>query len=411
MEIDLSDPGLLLRAEVLDDPRPLYDVLRRDAPVWQIPGQDTFLISDPAVVKEAVARTEDFSSNIVNVLHDDGHGCPVSHRIADFGDPIHVLATADPPDHTRHRRLLQPHLSPGSMAELEPAIERIVDDHLGPVLDARRVDVVAAFSDPVPAGTVCELLGFPASDVAEVMRLTLGTGALLDGVTDAEGMTAAGEAATQLGLLAYGRLQESLALPAPQRHGIVGRMADMLEEGELSEIEVLSMLTVFVTAGSETTASLLATAIERLARDGDLQERLRRDPDGVADAIEVVLREDGPFQFHYRYTPRDTSIGGVAIPAHSRVLLMWAAANRPAPGDASLPPDAVSTKLSPHFAFGRGIHFCIGAPVARLEARVALTRLLARTRSITLDPDAPPTRRPSIFIRRHATLPVVIEPA
>ena len=204
MEIDLSDPGLLLRAEVLDDPRPLYDVLRRDAPVWQIPGQDTFLISDPAVVKEAVARTEDFSSNIVNVLHDDGHGCPVSHRIADFGDPIHVLATADPPDHTRHRRLLQPHLGPGSMAELEPAIERIVDDHLGPVLDACRVDVVAAFSDPVPARTVCELLGFPASDVAEVMRLTLGTGALLDGVTDAEGMTAAGEAATQLGLLAYG---------------------------------------------------------------------------------------------------------------------------------------------------------------------------------------------------------------
>ncbi len=411
MEIDLSDPGLLLRDDVLDDPRPFYDVLRRDAPVWQVPGQDSFLVSDPALVREAVARTEDFSSNIVNVLHDDGHGCPVSHQIAGYGDPIHVLATADPPEHTRHRRLLQPHLSAVSVAALEPAIEKIVDDHLGPVLDARRIDMVAAFSDPVPAGTVCELLGFPASDVPEVMRLTLGTGALLDGVTDARGMAVAGESATQLGLLAYGRLQESLALPAPQRHGIVGRMADMLEEGELSEIEVLSMLTVFVTAGSETTASLLASAIESLARDPDRQERLRRDPDAVADAIETILREDGPFQFHYRYTPRDTTVGGVAVPAHSRVLLMWAAANRPAPDDAWLPPDDQPTKLSPHFAFGRGIHFCIGAPVARLEARIALTRLLARSESITLDPDAPPTRRPSIFIRRHATLPVVVEPA
>lgn len=411
MDYDLSDPRLLLRDDVLDDPRPFYDTLRRQAPVWPIPGQDTFLVSDPALIREAVGRTEDFSSNIVSVLHDDGHGCPVAHRISGYRDPIHVLATADPPDHTRHRRMVQPHLSPAALADLEPAVEQIVDDHLAPVLEARRLDIVAAFSDPVPAHVICELLGLPATDVPTVLRLTLGTGALLDGVTDTEGIAEAGESAMELGMFSHGRLQESLALPSEERSGILGWLADRIDAGELTEVEVLSMLTVFVSAGSETTASLLATAIETLGRDPELQERLRRDPEGIPDAIEVMLRENGPFQFHYRYTPADTSLGGVDIPAQSRVLLMWAAADRPAPGTPDELPEGEPAKLSPHFAFGRGIHFCIGAPVARLEARVALTRLLASTRSIALDPDSPPTRRPSIFIRRHATLPVVIAPA
>jgi cytochrome P450 len=358
------------------------------------------------LVKEAVGRTGDFSSNIVSALHRGADGSPVPHAVAGYRDAIQVLPTADPPDHTRHRRLVQPHLSPAALVDLEQAVEAIVDEHLEGVLDARRLDLVAAFTDPVPARTVCELLGLPPSDAPSVVELTLRTGALLDGVTDDAGVDRARSAAMELGLFTHRRLQEALREPTGRRPGLIGSLADLLEAGELTEIEVLSMLTVFVSAGSETTASLLATAIEALARDAALQERLRHEPAGIPDAVETMLREDGPFQFHYRYTPTDTSIGGVDIPAGSRVLLMWAAANRPA---ATAPGDE-PTKLPPHFAFGRGIHFCIGAPVARLEARITLTRLLAATSSITLDPDRPPTRRPSIFIRRHATLPVVVEP-
>lgn len=415
MGFDLGDPGVLLRPDVLDDPRPLYDQLRREAPVWKVPGQDTFLVSDPTLVRDAVGRTDDFSSNIVSALHRGPDGGPVPHTVAGFRDAIQVLPTADPPDHTRHRRLVQPHLSPAALVELEGEVEAIVDEHLGQVLDAGRIDLVAAFTDAVPARTVCALLGLPASDSTAVIDLTLRTGALLDGVTDAAGIDAARGAAMELGLFTHGRLQEALALSMGTRPGLVGTLADLVETGELTEIEVLSMLTVFVSAGSETTASLLATAFETLARDPKLQERLRRDPSTVPDAVETILRDDGPFQFHYRYTPAATTIGGVDVPAHSRVLLMWAAANRPAPdhGDGAPPagPTSEPAKLPPHFAFGRGIHFCIGAPVARLEARIAIQRALAATRSITLDPTSPPTRRPSIFIRRHATLPVVVERA
>ena len=418
MEFDLNDPSMLLRADVLDDPRPFYDHLRKVAPVWKIPGQDTFLVSDPALIKEAVGRTDDFSSNIVSLLHDDGNGCPVPYRISNYRDPIHVFSTADPPEHTRHRRLVQPHLSPAAVVDLEPEVVRIIDEQLALVLREGRLDIVNAFSDMVPARTVCALLGLPDEDSAKVIEFTLGTGALLDGVTTLDGMGAAATSAIELAVHMHQRMDEMLERAPQDRRGMLGVFADQLEAGEVNRDEVSAMLTVFVTAGSETTASLMATCIETLACDRQLQSRLRAEPELIPNAIEHILRNSGPFQFHYRYTPADTSIGGVAIPVHSRVLLMWAAANRPA-SIASNESDApgvgevldLEARPLPHFAFGRGLHFCIGAPVARMETRLALERLLGATASIELDPQSPPTRRPSIFIRRHATLPVVVEKA
>ncbi|MCX6511160.1 MAG: cytochrome P450 [Actinobacteria bacterium] len=408
--IDLNDPKTLLRDDVLDDPHSFYDLLRKEAPIWQIPGQDTFLISDPNLIKEIVGRTDDFSSNIVSLLHNDGNGCPAALRFSTYRDPSHVFATADPPDHTRQRKLVQPHLSPGAMAELEPAVRAIVDRSLESVLASEQVDIVSTFSDQVPAQTVCSLLGLPDDDVEQVLHFTFATGMLLDGVTDLEGMAQGAAAALELGAFVQTRFDGELAKAPEDRSGLLGVFAGMFEAGEVTMTEVGSMLLVFVTAGSETTASLMATAIETLAEDQELQDRLRRDPSGIPDAIETFLREDGPFQFHYRYVPADTMIGGVAIPAESCVMLMWAAANRPAPSSKEQETaEAEEQRLSPHFAFGRGIHFCIGAPVARMETRIALEQLLASTKLFRLDPANLMTRRPSIFIRRHQTLPLIIE--
>ena len=296
------------------------------------------------------------------------------------------------------------------MAELEPAVRAIVDRSLESVLATEQVDIVSTFSDQVPAQTVCSLLGLPDDDVAQVLHFTFATGMLLDGVTDLEGMAQGAAAALELGAFVQTRYDGELAKVPEDRSGLLGVFAGMFEAGEVTMTEVGSMLLVFVTAGSETTASLMATAIETLAEDQELQERLRRDPSGIPDAIEIFLRENGPFQFHYRYVPADTMIGGVAIPAESCVMLMWAAANRPAPGvKEQETAEEEEQRLAPHFAFGRGIHFCIGAPVARMETRIALEQLLASTKSFRLDPANPMTRRPSIFIRRHGTLPLLIE--
>jgi cytochrome P450 family 144 len=146
-----------------------------------------------------------------------------------------------------------------------------------------------------------------------------------------------------------------------------------------------------------------------LARQADLQERLRRHPERIPAALEDILRDDGPFQFHYRWTTTDTSLKDVPIPANSRVLLLWAAANRPSPQEpGSAHHDVDDADPGAHFAFGRGLHFCIGAPLARLESRIAIERLLSQTSCISLDPDHPPVRRPSILLRRHASLPVIL---
>ena len=411
MPINLNDPTILLDNEVLDDPTAFHDALRSEAPVWKVPGQNTFVVSDPRLIREVVGRSQDFSSNLVNILYDDGEGRLIPYEIAPYRASVHVLSTADPPLHGHHRKLLQPHLSPASVAGLAPAISNIVEEHLAPILATRAVDAVSTFSDPVPVRTICEVVGLPASDAPAILGYANGTGALLDGVTDREGMQRAANAAFELTIFVHERLEQALAHDPADRRGLMAILSAAIEDGQVSHREVRDMLVVLVTAGSETTASLLATSIEVLCQNQDLQQALREEPELIPETLEEILRAQGPFQFHYRFTPHDTELAEFQIPANSQVMLMWAAANRPDPAHEGPEGASLSGKAAPHFAFGRGLHFCIGAPVARLEARIALEHLLRSTSSVTLDPDHPSTRRPSIFIRRHATLPILVEPS
>ena len=398
MEFDLDDPTLLLRDDVLDDPRPLYDALRQRAPVWRLPGQETYLVSAPELIRDVVARPAEFSSNLVNLLCRGERGELVPFPVAPLGDPIHVLATADPPLHTRQRRLLQPHLSAAALARLEPVLRAVIDRQLDPLLAAGGGDVVPQLSDPLPALAICHLVGLPPDDARRLLAVVAGVDPLLDGVTDLDGMATAAGAALGLHQYVQGHLDAALARPAPDRAGLLGVLADAVDAGGLDAGEALGILVQLFSAGTQTTSSLIANAIEILARQPELQQRLREDPERIPDALDDILRDDGPFQFHFRWTTTDATLGDWRIPADSRVLLMWAAANRPGAGESE----------GPHFAFGRGLHFCIGAPLARLESRLALARLLARSSRIALDPAHPPRRRRSIFLRRHASLPVAL---
>jgi cytochrome P450 len=405
MTYDLDDPTLLLRDDVLADPRPLYDVLRRRAPVWRLPGQETYLVSDPSLIREAVGRPKEFSSNLVSLLYRGPGGTLVPFPMAPLGDPTHVLAVADPPVHTRQRRLLQPHLSAGAVARLEPTLREVVDRQIAPMRALGRGDIVTELSDPVPALAICLLLGLPPDDAPGLIPVVADVDPLLDGVTDADAMATAVGAALRLHEYVQAKLDLALGHPADQRAGLLGVLADAIDAGALPAFEALGILVQLFSAGTETTSSLIANAIEILARRPDLQRRLRENPERIPGTLDDVLRDDGPFQFHYRWTTSDTTLGDVSIPAGSRVLLMWAAANRPSPAGAH----EEGKTPSAHYAFGRGLHFCIGEPLARLESRIAIERLLAGTSRIALDPDHPPVRRRSILLRRHASLPVTIE--
>jgi cytochrome P450 family 144 len=410
MEFDLDDPMLLWREDVLADPRPLYDWLRRDSPVWHLPGQETYLVSDPGLIREAVARPNDLSSNLVSVLHLGADGGSVTFDMGAVGDSTHVLATADPPAHTRHRKLLQPHLSPAALAQLEPSLCEIVDEQLAPIVAAGGGDVVAGLSNPVPALTICRIVGIAPQHAPFVMERVTATGPLMDGVADLGGMMSAGTAALELMDFTQTQLDEARSTPSGARSGLLGVLVDAIDAKLLDDGEARNLLVLLFNAGTETTSSLIASTIETLARDPDLQDELRRDPERIPSALERVLRDDGPFQFHYRWSTTDIDLGGTRIPANSRVLLMWAAANRPSPDEAGTSPGEPSEPTNAaHLAFGRGLHFCIGAPLARLEARIAIARLLVNTSRIRLNPDYAPERPRSIFLRRHARLHLIVE--
>lgn len=418
----LEDPEVLFSESVLDDPRPLYRQLRREAPLWRLPDGVTFLVCDPELIGEIAARAEDFSSNLVSMIRRGADGGLVAQDMLPYRDPNHVLAVADPPDHTRQRKILQSTLSVSRVARLEPFVRELTDKCLQPMLRAGRGDVVSGVAEIVPAATICRLLGLPIEETGKLIPQVISVGALLDGLVDDDGMLQAAEAAVRLSEYAAAHLERQAGVAEDQRAGIFNAVIKAREQGEISTTEIVGILIQFFTAGTETTQSLIATTVERLARVPQEQTRLRENVDAIPAALEEVLRDDGPFQFHYRWTPAATTLAGTRIPAGSRLLLMWAAANQPPKttdkardadrGDSTRAiSDATSGtgRGSAHLAFGRGIHFCIGAALARMEARAVIETLLASTRSFTLDPSSPPRRRPSIMLRRHAYLPVLFE--
>jgi cytochrome P450 len=178
--------------------------------------------------------------------------------------------------------------------------------------------------------------------------------------------------------------------------------------GELDDIEALGIILMIAAAGGESTASLLGSCARLLAEDASLQQRLRSEPDLVPTFVEEVCRLESPFRGHYRIVRHDTVLGGVPVPSGSRLILLWPAANRDArlvEGDADVV-DLGRAAPRQHVGFGWGIHLCIGAPLARLEAKVAVEELLRATASFSLADPADLRHHPSLMVRRLVTLPL-----
>lgn len=420
---DLDDPTLIFRPDVLDCPNDLYAQLRAEAPVWEIPGSSTFLVTRADLVNEVVARPADFSSNLASLIFRGADGSVNVFDMAALGDATHVLATADPPVHAPHRKLLQPHLTPAVVDRLESEIEAIADELHAGLLASGTGDYVREVADLLPMRVISLVIGLPAEDTPRLVKLVLDVDQILAGVGDEQGMAQAVASAAEQGAYLAGHLQRAMVVSddRSERDAADGSAADdtmlavlaaAVARGEIGFEAAVGILVQLLGAGSETTTSLIATAVRMLAEDPELQERLRRGTEEVATFLEEALRLDGPFRFHYRSVPRATELGGVAIPANARILVMWGAANL---DRAAYPePDALDlARPTPksHLAFGRGLHFCIGAPLARLEVKVTVSRLLGQTRRIELDPTQPPRLHPDIFMRRLATLGVRVQRA
>ena len=407
---DLDDPTLLFHQDFLDDPAPLYAHLRAHAPVWELPGTGTFLVTTAALVADAVSRPEDFSNNLLGLLYTGDDGLPTVFDMTHLGSAIHVLSTSDPPLHTQHRKLMQPLFSPGAVEAVSAYVDMTVEQLVGSLVATGKGDFATAVAEPLPVQVICSMIGIPDADVAWLTPLVLASNDLLAGVVDAATMAAGAAASMQVVEYLDGLVRNWR--PDDAGTTVCDALARADAAGEITIEDGLGMLVQLLGAGTDTTTSLIGRVALQLARDPGLQERVREDLDLVPALLEETLRFDGPFRFHYRSVVRDAELGGVHIPAGSRLLLMWGAANldeeffeRPDEFDIA------RAALRSHFAFGRGVHFCIGAPLARLEARSAIERLLRSTSAFSLDPEGAPAFRRSIFVRRLGSVPLVLEPA
>jgi cytochrome P450 len=308
----------------------------------------------------------------------------------------------DPPDHTRVRKLVNKAFTPKRIAALRGHIEEIVRELADAALAKGRFDLIHDIAEPLPAVVIAELLGVPPADHRQFREWS---SALIAGI--AAPSPAAREAGSAAARSLFGYLANTIAARRREpRDDLISAMIHAQEERDaLTDAELLATSNLLLLAGHETTTNLIGNGTLALLRDRDQWRRLCADPGLLPSAVEELLRFDGPVQATVRVALEDVAIDGHTIPQGALVLVNLGAANHdPAVFDR---PDQldIARDPNPHVAFGFGTHFCLGAPLARLEAELAFATLTRRFPGLTLVHDEP-VYRPNPVLRGLARLEV-----
>ena len=393
--VDLQQLG----ADFVRDPYPVYAGLRAEGPVHHVrdaDGEELWLVvgyeacraafTDPRLSRDWI-RSGDISQ-IVNTEQDQP---ALAHMLM-----------SDPPDHTRLRRLVAKEFTPRRIEALAPRIQQIADELLEEMVASgkRQADLIASFAFPLPMTVICELLGVPELDRDAFRRWSNEMVARTS--PEAEALAYQEMPAYLTELIAAKRAEPGEDLLSAMIH-TVDAGGDRLSPDELIGMSVLLLI-----AGHETTVNLIGNGMRALfAHPGQLAD-LRADFGLLDGAIEEMLRYDGPVETcTERLALEDVEMGGVTIPAGSTVLIAMADADRDP--ERFKEPDRFDIRRDArgHIAFGHGLHYCLGAPLARLEGRIALRTLLERCPDLALDADAATLRwMPGLLIRGVRELPV-----
>jgi cytochrome P450 len=398
-----DDPVVELDEAFFADPHALYATLRAVRPVMRARtpvGLPVWLVTRYDDARQALTdpRLSKDGARFAAVL--DRQPVPPERRVVFARELGRHMLSADPPDHTRLRKLVNRAFTVRAIADMRPRIEQIAagladDMAAGPA----EVDLLDAFAFPLPMSVISELLGVPDAD-RTTFRSWSNT------------LLSSDDATAERGAAAAAMAQYLGALVADRRARPGGDMLSMIvaaseDADRLSADETVSMAFLLLVAGHETTVNLIGNGMFALLRHPDGLARLRADPELTPRAVEEFLRFDGPVDLAtFRHTTEPVEIGGTTIPAGEIVLVALASANRdpehyPAADELDLQRDAG------HLAFGFGLHHCLGAPLARLEGDVAFRTLLARFPDLALAAEPGElTWRASTLIRGLTRLPV-----
>jgi cytochrome P450 len=388
---------------VLETPWDFYRRLRAEAPVFRDPHTGIFHVASYDLVLEAVRDHELYSNRFAPAMGGSLAGAEPGSELAALADRaypgVDTMLTADPPEHRRFRGLVNKAFTP----------RRVNADAFA--ADGR-FEVLSQFSVLLPLTVIADQLGVPRTDLAQLKRWTDGFTAQLSGMADAEGRLEAVKRIVEFQHYFAARLAEVRAAP---RDDILSDLVRARLEGErpLDTPESLSILQQLLVAGNETTAAAIAEGLLLLVQHPDELARVRSDASLLPNLVEEVLRLATPTASMWRKAKRDAVLGGVAIPAGSMLLLRFASANR---DERRFPdPDRFDVRRAnagEHLAFGHGIHFCLGAMLARKEMELAFRAVLARLPGLRLADGHPaPRHKPSVLLRGLAELHLAFEPA
>ncbi|QOV34588.1 cytochrome P450 [Streptomyces ferrugineus] len=386
--IDLGEFGAGFR----ENPHPVYARLRERGPVHRV-------------------RLPDWQSEVWLVVgHEEARAALADQRLAKDGTKIGLksaeeeligknLLASDPPQHTRLRGLIARAFTMRRVEELRPRIQRITDDLLDAMLPRGRADLVESLAYPLPLTVICELLGVPDMDRAEFRKMS----------TEVVAPTSPGnevDAFTHLGAY-FTDLIEDKRCAGPGGDLLSDLIRTTAEDGDrLSPDELRGMAFILLIAGHETTVNLITSGVHALLTHPGQLAALRADMSLIDGAVEEMLRHEGPVETAtFRYAAESLEIAGTSIEKGEPVMVGLTAANRDASRYAAPDTFDIRRDTRGHVAFGHGIHFCLGAPLARLEARTAIRSLLERAPGLA--PDGPPGEwLPGVLVRGMRSLPV-----
>jgi cytochrome P450 len=391
-------------AEFKADPFPFYRRLRAEAPVFRVtlPDKQTAWLVTRYDDVSLVLRDERFAKDRFRALsHEQLAALPWMPKA--FMPLAHNMLDKDPPDHTRLRALVQQAFSPRLVEGMRGRIETLADGLLDRVARRGRMDLIGEYALPIPTTIIAEMLGVPPGDRHKFHRWS---SAILSAGASRFGLLRA-----MPSIWLFMRYLRKLikARRTDARDDLIGALIAAKEaSGSLSDDELLSMMFLLIVAGHETTVNLIASGMLALIEHPDQMEKLRSDPALIKPAIEELLRYTAPVETAtLRFASEDVELRGVKIAKGEAVFAAIASANRDESQFAN--PDTLDITREPnkHLAFGQGIHFCLGASLARLEGQIAIDALLARAGNLRLDVDSSALRwRRGFVLRGLKALPV-----
>ena len=405
----------MVSPEVLECPYPYYERVREEAPVHQTP-LGFWAVSRYEDVLSVVRNPEMFSS----LAQSNSFVTPPPPEVIEIakqGYPrVNTLLSNDPPSHTQFRNLVNKAFLPKRVAQLEDSIRKIANDLIDAFINDGKVDLVEQFAVGVPLTVIADALGVDRADMPKFKKWSDDSVAPLSGMLTPERQIECAHSRIEFQKYMVDRVHEREAnLRDDLLSDLVQARFDSGERaGEgMTMAEMLDVIAQLLVAGNETTTKLIAAATLMLVENPEQMAKVRADHSLIPNLVEEALRMEAPVQMLPRFTKEDVEVGGVAIPKGSVVMAMYGCANRdgakyPNPDMFDVERDNARTQM----AFGQGPHFCVGAALARSEARIAFELLLSRLNNIALaSVDTPTHRELSMTLRGLTNLHLTFTPA